>query len=192
MSAAGISNRPMRADARRNRARLLAEARRAFAAHGPDVALEEIARLAGVGIGTLYRHFPTRQALLEAVYHEQVAALAEQAHELLTAMPADEAVAAWLAAVAAVAAEQRGLIAAMKASLESRSELFESCHARLRRAAESLLARARQDGLLRPDVTPGDLLGFAYAAAVATEHSPQTGERLLAVLADGLRRASRP
>src|SRR6266581_6701180 len=91
--------RPMRADAQRNYARLLDAASAAFVEHGADdVSLEEIARRAGVGIGTLYRHFPTRQALLEAVYRDQVESLRAQTAELLDSAPADEALAAWLRA----------------------------------------------------------------------------------------------
>src|SRR6266568_8960307 len=105
MSATGMqarqagAARPVRADAQRNYQRLLAAASAAFIEHGADdVSLEEIARRARVGIGTLYRHFPTRQALLEAVYRDQVEALRAQTAELLDSAPADEALAAWLRA----------------------------------------------------------------------------------------------
>src|SRR5215831_17923693 len=116
--------RPMRADAQRNYARLLDAASAAFVEHGADdVSLEEIARRAGVGIGTLYRHFPTRQALLEAVYRDQVELLRARAEELLNDGSPGDAFAAWLRALAAFSATKRSLSSAMLATLGKDSEL---------------------------------------------------------------------
>ena len=114
----GDAARPMRADARRNYQALLNAAAAAFAEHGADdVSLEEVARRAGVGIGTLYRHFPTRQALLEAVYRDQVEGLCARADELLATAPPGEALTAWLRSLVQFSSTKRSLTSAMLATL---------------------------------------------------------------------------
>src|SRR5215469_6347570 len=128
--------RPMRADAQRNYARLLDAASAAFVEHGADdVSLEEIARRAGVGIGTLYRHFPTRQALLEAVYRDQVELLRARAERLLNQDSAGDAFADWVRALAAFASTKRSLISAMLAVIGKDSELVSSCSLVIRTCA---------------------------------------------------------
>jgi len=142
--------RPMRADAQRNYARLLEAASGAFAEHGADdVSLEEIARRAGVGIGTLYRHFPTRQALLEAVYIDQVESLSARARELLRAESPADALAEWLRAMVKFSSTKRNMTTALLATLGTDSELLSSCVKEIKGAAESLLARAQQAGVVR-------------------------------------------
>src|SRR5689334_10113778 len=117
--------RPMRADAQRNYARLLSAAAEAFAEHGADDAsLEEIARRAGVGIGTLYRHFPTRQALLEAVYRDQVEALRGRAGELIESDAPREALAAWLRTLMAFSSTKHNLTSALLATIGKDSDLL--------------------------------------------------------------------
>jgi len=125
----------MRADARRNYERLLRAAAEAFTEHGADdVSLEEIARRADVGIGTLYRHFPTRQALLEAVYTDQVAGLRALADDLLATKPPAEALATWLRALIDFGRTKRSLSAALLATMSKDSELISSSSATTRSA----------------------------------------------------------
>jgi AcrR family transcriptional regulator len=182
--------RPMRADAQRNYARLLDAASAAFVAHGADdVSLEEIARLAGVGIGTLYRHFPTRQALLEAVYTDQVESLSARAEELReTESPAD-ALADWMRALVKFSSTKRSMTTALLATLGTDSELLSSCAKQIKGAAEVLLARAQQAGVVRPDADATDLIRLVHAVNIATEKAPDPGQadRMLALILDGLR-----
>jgi AcrR family transcriptional regulator len=193
MSTTGIPARPpgpMRADARRNRDLLLAAALAAFTEHGADdVSLEEIARRAGVGIGTLYRHFPTRQDLLESVYRDQVEALCALAAGLLGAPSPGDALATWLRAMLAFSTTKRSLVTSMLATMDQTSEIFSSCSAVIRQAVESLLARAQEAGEIRPDVDAGDIMRLSHAITVATERAPgppEQAERLLGLMLDGL------
>src|SRR6516164_6348746 len=141
VSAQAQEPRPMRADAQRNYTKLLDAASAAFLEHGADdVSLEEIARRAGVGIGTLYRHFPTRQALLEAVYRDQV--------ELLKTEPPGDALADWLRALMKFSSTKHTLTSALLAGLGKDSELISSCSKVIREAADALLARAQEAGVV--------------------------------------------
>jgi len=182
--------RPMRADAQRNYTRLLEAASGAFAEHGADdVSLEEIARRAGVGIGTLYRHFPTRQALLEAVYTDQVESLSARAAELLRSESPGDALAEWLRAMMKFSSTKRNMTTALLATLGTDSELLSSCVKEIKGAAESLLARAQQAGVVRPDADAKDLIRLVHAVNIATEKTPDPGQadRMLALILDGLR-----
>jgi len=182
--------RPMRADAQRNYARLLEAASGAFAEHGADdVSLEEIARRASVGIGTLYRHFPTRQALLEAVYIDQVESLSARARELLRAESPADALAEWLRAMVKFSSTKRNMTTALLATIGTDSELLSSCVKEIKGAAESLLARAQQAGVVRPDADAKDLIRLVHAVNIATEKTPDPGQadRMLALILDGLR-----
>jgi AcrR family transcriptional regulator len=174
----------MRADARRNYQRLLAAAAAAFAERGADdVSLEEIARRAGVGIGTLYRHFPTRQALLEAVYRDQVDALEVLVAELLQADSPGAALAEWLAALMAFGKAKRSLTAAM---LDS--ELLSSCREVLHGATEALLTRAQQAGAVRAGVQGADVMRLTHAVSLAADlgQDPGQAERMLALVLGGV------
>src|SRR5215472_6770010 len=162
--------RPMRADAQRNYTRLLGAASAAFVEHGADdVSLEEIARRAGVGIGTLYRHFPTRQALLEAVYRDQVELLQARAEELLKAESPGDALADWLRALMKFSSTKHSLTSALLATLGKDSDLLSSCAKVIRDAADALLDRAQEAGVVRPDADSG------------------RADRMLALILDGLR-----
>ena len=186
----GGGPRPMRADAQRNYARLLDAARAAFLERGADdVSLEEIARRAGVGIGTLYRPFPTRQALLEAVYRDQVDTLSARAEELLRTESPEEALADWMCALVKFSSTKRSMTSALLATLGTDSELLSACVTVIRTAAESLLARAQQAGVVRPDADAGDLMRLVHAVNIATEKAPDPGQadRMLALILDGLR-----
>ncbi|MDN3351298.1 TetR/AcrR family transcriptional regulator [Actinomadura sp. DC4] len=180
-------DRPMRADARRNYKRLLGEAKEAFLEHGAEAPLEDIARRAGVGIGTLYRHFPTRLALQAAVYQDQVDELCVKAYELLRTGPPGDALAAWMRAFAEYATSKRGLMQTLKEVIDVRSDLFDRCHDEIRGAAAAVLVPAQEAGNVRPEVTVTDLLRLTHGLSVATQHAPETADRLLSYLIDGLR-----
>jgi AcrR family transcriptional regulator len=184
------AERPMRADARRNYDRLLAAAGVAFAERGADdVSLEEIARRASVGIGTLYRHFPTRQSLLEAVYREQVEALTRLSEELLTADSPAAALREWLAALTEFGSTKKSLSAALLATLGKQSELFSSCGKLLRQSTTSLLARAQEAGVARPDVQGTDVLRLVHGLMLACDSVPRDpgqASRMLSMVVAGL------
>ncbi len=180
----------MRADARRNRERLLTAARSAFAEQGADAPLEDIAKLAGVGIGTLYRHFPTRLALQEAVFRDQVEAVCESAAELRDSHEPGEALALWLRSLTGYIATKRGLSSALIKALGKDSELVSSCSAQMKVAGSGLLANAQQAGAVRQEVDIADLLRLVHAVVLATEQAPADDgqrDRLLSVVLDGLR-----
>jgi AcrR family transcriptional regulator len=192
--AAGVAARVrrgegMRADARRNYERLLAAAGAAFAERGADdVSLEEIARRAGVGIGTLYRHFPTRQALLEAFYRDQVDALGARAAALLEADSAGAALADWVAALFVFGKAKRSLTTALLEVLDQDSELLSSCRDVLRDATDELVVRAQRAGAVRADVRGSDVMRLAHALSMAADmgQDPGQADRMLALVLDGL------
>ena len=187
---AGSGERPMRADARRNYERLLREAAAAFAERGADdVSLEEIARRSCVGIGTLYRHFPTRQALLEAVYRDQVETLARQAADFLSWESAGEALHAWLRAMMAFGVTKKSLNKALLETIGKQSELLTSAGLVLRQCTAQLLERAQQAGAARGDVQGTDLLRLVHGMMLACDYSqsdPEQPERMLAMVLAGL------
>ncbi len=182
---------PMRADARRNRERLLAAALAAFAEHGSDdTSLEEIARRAGVGIGTLYRHFPTRQALLEAVYRDQVGALCARAQALAAEPSPRAALIGWLRDLTQFGLTKRSLTAELLAAPEGRNApVFSACRSEMTEGAEVLLARAQAAGEARPGLEVGDLFKLSHAIVVATERAAdrsREADRLLDILLGGV------
>lgn len=182
-----ISQRPMRADARRNYERLLAAARDAFAGQGTEASLEDIARSAEVGIGTLYRHFPTRRALLEAVLHDSMVTLDTRARELFDSPSPEEALLLWLRYLVAHTTTYRGLAATLMSSVgDETSELYGSCE-RMRSTGARLLLGAQKAGAIRPDVTGADLVKLVNAIAWVGEHSEDDADRLLDLLMNGLR-----
>jgi AcrR family transcriptional regulator len=177
----------MRADARRSRVKLLQAATAAFAEHGADAPLDDIARRAGVGIGTLYRHFPTRLDLQAAVYTSQVQTVCEAADELLVSTDPEQALIAWVHALAAYLVTKRGLANALIGAVGKDSELMNGCMTAMRNAAERLVDNAKQAGVLRADVSARDLLRLVHGIAVATEQSPEDTDRLMTLMLDGLR-----
>ncbi|WP_226900364.1 TetR/AcrR family transcriptional regulator [Nonomuraea phyllanthi] len=185
------ARRAMRADARRNRDRLLSEARAAFLEHGTDASLEEIAARAEVGVGTLYRHFPTREALLETVLRERFDALAAAARRLVDSRSAREALIAWTGDFVETTTVYRGLTAALTATLRDRtSALHASCEA-MREAGTTLLIRAQEAGDVRADVTPMEFLALVAGVSWAREQmagGELRGDRLLPLLFEGLER----
>lgn len=181
------SDRPLRADARRNQQRLLQAAREAFTDNGEAASLDDIAKRAGVGPGTLYRHFPTREALLAEVYRDGCATLASQADELGKTMEALPALTAFLRLQMDYAREKRGLGVALKAMFASDSELFEWTRKTLRDALGGLLLRTQEEGLIRTDIDPPALLRLVHGVALASETAPGEADHLLAIVVDGLR-----
>lgn len=190
-----LARRPMRADAQRNHERIVIAARAAFAAHGPDASLDDIARRAGVGPGTLYRHFPTRLALQDAVIRERHEALLVQADELLRSPSPGDALTAWLRARLVHAVTDRALGAAVEiAMLCGGPGLSGSCAA-VSEAAAALLARAQEAGSVRDDVDSTSLLRLVDGIALATERAPDgaaAADRLLTLVIDGLRVSPHP
>jgi len=198
MSAAGSVSQAgpsKRADARRNYERLLAAAASAFAEHGADdVSLEEIARRAGVGIGTLYRHFPARQALLEAVYKDQVDALDVLGAKLLTAESPGAALADWMRAFVAFGRTKRSLSSALVETIGKNSELMSSCSMILRSRTDELLSRAQQADEARAEVQTTDIFRLTHGLIMATENAPSDPdqpERLLSLVIDSVLASSR-
>lgn len=180
-------DRPMRADARRNHARLLSVAKEAFAEHGYNASLDEIAKRAEVGSGTLYRHFPTREALLATVYRADVEALAARADALAEQYPPGEALAAWMREQLGYVREMRGLGSAVKTMLGVDSETFTFCKDTMRAAVGQLLEPAQRAGDIRPDVSAADVMRLVHGVGTAVEHAPEEADRLLSFVIDGLR-----
>lgn len=163
-----------RADARRNYARLLAVAEQEIAEHGADASLEQIARIAGVGSATVRRHFPSRHALLDAVFRGVIENLGARARELADATDARAALLDWLTAVNGSVATIRGLATALTRDCTANpAEAHEHCAtAQLTEAGEPLVRRAATVGAVAPGVTITDLLALITGFALATEHQP--------------------
>ncbi|TDC11820.1 TetR/AcrR family transcriptional regulator [Actinomadura bangladeshensis] len=181
----------MRADVRRNRARLLAAARETFQRDGADASLEGVARTAGVGIGTLYRHFPTRQHLLEALLADVYADLAATARELLASPAPGEALMTWLRAFASRVTVYRGLAASAVLSLREESLRADrpepGCPRRaMCEAGEALFARAQRAGDAPAGTAFADVLWLTGAIAAVTEREPEAAGRLLSLAAAGM------
>jgi AcrR family transcriptional regulator len=181
-----VETRPLRADARRNRDRLLEVAVRAFSQDGPDVPLDAIAREAGVGIGTLYRHFPTREALVEAAYRTELDRLCDAAPVLLAELPPEQALRAWMDHFVDYMTTKRGMADALKALIASGGNPYAHSRDRMLAAVESLLAAGVAAGTLRPDVVAPDVLAGLSGVTLAAGERDQAG-RLLDLLADALR-----
>src|SRR3954468_5983449 len=174
------SERPLRADARRNRDRLLEVAVRAFSQDGPDVTLEGIAREVGVGIGTLYRHFPTREALVEAAYRNELARLCEAAAELLDAEPPDRATRAWMDRFVDYMATKRGMAEALRAVIASGGNPYATSRDQMVAALGDLLSAGATAGALRADVDPADVLvGLSGVSLAAGEPGQREQARRL-------------
>jgi len=184
----GEAGRPplrMRADARDNRDRILQAARTAFAEHGASASLNKVAQQAGVGPGTLYRHFPTRQALLVAVISDDVDALCASGRDLLTHPAPDQGLRAWLRAVAGHAATMRGLVATQLAAEPAlgTDPALAACHDAITTTGAALVSRAQAQGTARPDARNADLLKLASAIAWASEQAPDDEDLLDRLLA---------
>jgi AcrR family transcriptional regulator len=177
--------RPMRADARRNYEKLVAAARALFTEEGTSAPLEDVAKRAGVGIGTLYRHFPTRQALLEAVYVGEVEAMA-QAADKLSELPPWEALSQWLHQYVGVAATKRALNEALLEAAPD-SDVLLSCRTAIAGAGTALVERAQRAGVVRADTNFMDVGRMVAGIAMVPTADPGQKERMLELALDGLR-----
>ena len=179
---------PVRADARRNRETVLAAARTAFAEQGTEASLRDVARRAGVGIGTLYRHFPTREALLEAMLGDDFDRLRARAEELAEGPPR-AGLLTWLRELAAGQRAVKGLPDSVMAALRDEdSGLHASCQA-MRDAGGRLLRKAQDAGDVRTDLTPGEMLALVAGAAWASGYAADPDamlERLVGLATEGI------
>jgi len=181
--------RKPRADAVRNRERVLEAAKAVFSAGGPEASLEAVAKRASVGIGTLYRHFPTRESLFEAVYRREVEQLSELAEQLKNAKDPVDALRRWLRSNVEFVATKKGMSAALALTFQSSSELAAFSMERLTKAVGSLLDRAVAAGEMRSDISPEDLLRALVGMCYMHDQPgwQATALRLLDVFVDGLR-----
>ncbi len=181
--------RPLRKDAQRNRDLLLDVAQKLFTAHGVEYPLEDIAREAGVGIGTLYRHFPTRGALIEAVYRREVAALCDSVDTLLATRTPVDALDAWMHNFVAYVATKRGLSAALQEMMKAEPDLFNQTRQNIRTAASRVLDAAVADGSIRPVLDADDLIRAMSSICMSADdpEHPDRATRLVGVLLDGMR-----
>jgi AcrR family transcriptional regulator len=181
--------RKPRADGQRNRERLMEAAKAAFADVGADVSLEEIARRAGVGIGTLYRHFPSRDAIVEAVYRREVVQLASSAERLLGQMSPGDALQQWMRLFVDYIATKKVIAAALGALAGGTADLYATSGAQISGALSLLVERAAAAGDIRASADPGDLqralVGFTYGNASPGWQA--SALRLIDLLMDGLR-----
>jgi len=175
----------LRADAARNRQKLIETAGEAFSESGTDVSLEAIAKRAGVGIGTLYRHFPTRDALVEAVYRNEVAQVSAAAGELLDEHPADVALSEWMKRFAAYMSAKRGMADALQSVVASNSALFAESKAQLVGAITQLIDAGKAAGTIRADANADDVLR-AMGVCKTIDDDDQAA-RVLGLIVDGLR-----
>jgi AcrR family transcriptional regulator len=187
-----VARKP-RADSARNRQLLMDAAKAGFSEVGLNVSLEEIARRAGVGIGTLYRHFPSREAVVEAVYRREVEHLAEAVPQLLATSPAGEALHRWMHLFVEYIATKRLIAPSLAAAAGRKSSLYASSAELIARAIATLVKRAVASGDVRKDIDPADLLramvGVSYGNPDAGWQA--SARRLIDLLMDGLRHKSR-
>ena len=180
------AERPLRADAKRNREQLMSAARAAFGEKGAAASLEDIARRAQVGVGTLYRHFPTRQALLEAVYVDEVEALCRSAADFADREPWD-ALVLWFDRFVDYVATKRALAEEMMASVSADAPVFRQCHEAIFAAGEPLLARAKEAGVVRADAEFMDVIRMVSGVTMIKNATPDDIQRVLKMALDGLR-----
>jgi AcrR family transcriptional regulator len=184
---ATVGARPMRADARRNYDRLVEAARAVFAARGSEASIEEIARTAGVGVGTLYRHFPQRIDLVEAVYREDVDTLVARGEELMTQAAPWDALAQWLEAFVAYAAAKRTFLTELHEAFEKNPDLAVSSREKIGAETGRLLARAQEAGVARPDISQAELMQLVGGMCMARGATEEQNLGLLTFVLDGIR-----
>jgi AcrR family transcriptional regulator len=187
------ATRKPRADSARNRQLLIDAAKAAFTDVGLNVSLEEIARRAGVGIGTLYRHFPSREAVVEAVYRHEVELLAESVPQLLETSPAGEALHKWMHLFVDYIATKRVIAPSLGAAAGRTSALHKSSGELITHAISTLVKRAVESGDVRKDIAPSDLLRAMVGVSYGNPDKAweASARRLIDLLMDGLRRRGR-
>jgi AcrR family transcriptional regulator len=181
-----LAQRPKRADARRNYEQLIAAGREAFTEDDRSASLEDIARRAGVGIGTLYRHFPRRQDLLEAVYVEEVDALCRSAVDL-AGEPPWEALVSWLHRFVSYLATKQALAEELLAYTDPDADVFKKCRSTMYAGGEPLLVRAQEAHVVRSDTNIADVIQLVVGIAKIQTGDPAQRDRLLDMALDGLR-----
>jgi AcrR family transcriptional regulator len=183
------AERKRRSDAQENRDRILEVAKAAFTRSGADASLDDIAKQAGVGPGTLYRHFPTRDALIEAVYHTEVEKLAAAQRELSANLPPIEALRAWMLLFVDYLATKQIIASALNSVVGGSSRLYDSSRVQVTGAINALVKTAVKSGDIRKDLEPFDLLraliGFSHVATGADWQ--ESGRRLVDILIKGSR-----
>ncbi|HEV7207110.1 MAG TPA: helix-turn-helix domain-containing protein [Mycobacteriales bacterium] len=182
-----VAARPMRADARRNYARLVEAARVVFAARGSEASMEEIAKTADVGVGTLYRHFPRRIDLVEAVYREDVDELVAVAADVVQTHQPWEALAAWLEAFVRYVQVKRTFLTELHEAFEKNPDLAVQLRERIAVAAGAVLAGAQAAGTARRDIDAGDLMQLVGGMCMARNADLAQNQRLLSYVLDGIR-----
>ena len=183
------SDRKPRADAQRNRERILEVAKEAFTKSGANTSLDDIAKQAGIGAGTLYRHFPTRDELLEAVYRTEVEKLAAAERKFSETLPPIEALRAWMLLFVDYIAAKQIIAAALDALVGSSSKVFEASYGQVWGAIRALVKRAIESGDIRPDLDPVDLLRalIGVAKMAPSPDWQQSARRLVDILVLGSR-----
>ncbi|HET9691042.1 MAG TPA: helix-turn-helix domain-containing protein [Acidimicrobiales bacterium] len=189
MTAVDATAKPLRSDARRNRDKIVAAARVAVAAAGGDTALEDVARAAGVGIGTLYRHFPTRTDLLEAVFLEEIDALTTQAERLAAADEPGSALEAWLRANLEFGSRGQCLGSSVLTAKKTEGTPANAAYGRMREAAAVLLARAQASGAVRADIDLTDVMRLVHGIVLvnASAPDPERQARMFDLVVAGIR-----
>ncbi|MFC5825071.1 TetR/AcrR family transcriptional regulator [Nonomuraea insulae] len=187
--------RPLRADARRKREAILVAAVEVFAERGIEIALDEVARRAGVGIATLYRHFPTREALITGAYLREIELLCDGVDDLLAAMPADEALVAWMQRFVGYVAGKPGMALALKSIVTTTDTAgLRESHDHVYAALGRLIEAGRRDGLIRTDASSEDLANGLSGVSLANSQpgTEERANRLIVLLVDGLRYNATP
>ena len=191
MSSQQTAARPLRADAHRNRARLVEAAREVFAVRGSAATVDEIAKAADVGVGTFYRHFPRRIDLVEAVYREDVEGLATLADELAATHEPWPALVAWLEGFVRYAQAKRTLLTELQEAFEKNPETAVQLRARIAGAARKVLTRAQSAGDARADLDEADLMQLLWGVCMARGATLEQNQRLLGVVLAGIRAPGR-
>ena len=188
-SAQAAPRKPRR-DAQLNRERILEVAKAAFTRHGAEASLDEIAKQSGVGAGTLYRHFPTRDALIEAVYRSEVEKLVAAQQKFAATMPPVEALRAWMLLLVDYIAAKHIIAPALNAVVGGASKLYESSRSQIQGAMEALVERAKKSGEIRRDVDASDLLRAMIGVSLVGSGPDwqQSAKRLVGILIEGSRR----
>lgn len=184
--------RPLRADAQRNYDRIVASARAAFSELGGEAPLEEIAKRAGVGIGTLYRHFPNRLSLLETVYREDVDRLAALAHQLVAERSPWEALETWLSEFSSYAATKRMLFQEIVSVAGRETEVFTHSRAVISEAGAQVIGGAQRAGVIRSDVEASDVTRLVGGCTMMPGADADQRQRMLRLVLDGLRPVAPP
>jgi AcrR family transcriptional regulator len=182
--------RPTRADAARNYDRLVTAARESFAEHGTDTSLEEIARRVGVGIGTLYRRFPSRTALLEAVYVDEIQSVCDRAYDFDRELEPFDALAAWLRSFVGYGLSKKSLATELIDALGKESPFFQACKVNVQEAGQLLLDKAKATGDVREELQLADVMRLVGGIAHNTDTQPEQAQRLLDIVLCGLRPAA--